>query len=176
MGANVELRFMAPDWISLALPEGHASGFGDPALGLKWRLPVSGAWDLALLAAISLPLGKEAVGGNSLVPEVILAWGHDLGDRWSYSGQLALNYIHGPTGYEISGMTSASFGIDISDRIGGFVEGAFEWGGGASYVYLHHGYTLAVSARWQLDLHGGLRLGEGQTAPFVGAGCVHRFR
>jgi hypothetical protein len=149
---------------------------GSVYAGSKIQLGPFGAhWGLAAIPAFTFSgsdVGIDDVSGDTAF-ELIFAWSRDLDDRWSLGG------IAGPVWDEMDGegedvvVATVALGTSVNDRIGAFLEWAAEFASrsdGDDTHLAHHGYTLAMGPRAQLDLHGGVGLTDESPDWFLGAG------
>jgi hypothetical protein len=173
---RTEIRLGLPDYVTVRGGGPRISQFGDTYLGIKQQLaPPGAALSLALIPAVTLPTGGRQLTSDRVDPEIALAWSRDLSQTWSVGG--ILGYAR-PTeegrGRDLFFPTVA-FGRAIAPRWGTFFEWAAEFPEGEGDVHLlHHGYTYALAADRQLDLHFGVGLTRAAPDFFIGAGYVFR--
>ena len=164
--ARVEVRFGAPDYVIGA----HVAGFGDASVGTKIQFGPVGAWDLAVLAEASLPLGEDTLSSGRFDPLLLLIAGREFGPMAiGTQGELAST----ETGLGGGGTVVAGFGL--SERLSTFLEVALSVEAEAeAAVFLHHGYTFLVTPGVQLDVHGALGLTAAAPDVLLGAGLSLR--
>lgn len=170
LGDRLEARFELPGFRGGPGPDGLL----DSGLGVKVELGSRAAWSFATLAGLSLPTGSDRLSGDRLAPSVILVAGRSLGPAWSLGVQGSLEWPDDSGDPVATG--TAVLGRALSDRVGTFGEVLVSGQSGKpSTVLLHHGYTLAVGDRSQLDLHAAFGLTARSPDLLVGAGWSTRF-
>lgn len=172
--AGFELRFGFPDYINT---QNHVteSGFGDSSVGAKVQLGLGGDWDLASIAALSLPTGDNLFTTDRVDPGLIVMAGRDLGDTWSIGSQLSADWVYlaGDRSFFWGG--TVVFGKSLGEPWGMFFEVAFTVPErAATPVLFHTGATHLVTPNLQLDVHGGVGLTAAAPDHFVGAGISAR--
>ena len=151
-----ELRFGIPNYMAGDVP----TGFSDGSLGAKVQFGPFGAWDLGLIAAVSLPIGEEELTSDSVDPEFILITGRDLSSRVSVGAQGMLMYDGVEDVWQYGG--TLVLGAALSERAGTFVEAmVIDQRANSVLVVFHHGYTYLLTPTLQLDVHAGLGFFEG---------------
>ncbi len=173
---TLELRLGAPNFERIANGESQ-SGLGDASLGAKWQLGPVGAWDLAGILTTSVPTGADEFTSNAWDPQLILAAGRDLNERWSLGAQVSVESASAGDERETIGGATLVLGTALGEtgRTGTFLEiAAILPESGTSPLVLHHGYTYLLEENLQLDLHGGFGLSETAPDMFVGAGVSYR--
>lgn len=171
VASGVELRFGVPDYHD-PRTEGVGSGWGDAAVGMKLALGTwGGAWDVGAIGMLSIPSGASGRSSDTLDPEFILTAGRDLDARWSVGSQLELSLPSAEGARRLRGAATLVAGHALSHSTGAFLELAVgDLGAGVTTGTLHHGYTRALGAAVQLDLHGGVDLWGPESGAFVGVG------
>ena len=167
-----------PGWAGWTDVEEGGAGAGDPELGVKlgWPVANSGA-DLALLVSATLPLGEEPFGATAVVPEAKVIGAFDLTSNVGLTANAgaALPEAETEDHRDVLASWSSSLGIDLTGRLGSFLEYAGEkLGADASDHALHAGVAFLVSPDVQLDASGGAVV-SGQERWFAGAGVSVRF-
>ncbi len=172
----LELRFNCPDRIWERNGQDQ-SGFGDASVGAKLQLPSPGRdWNLAAIVAVSLPSGDRNFSSGAADPELVLVWGRELSDRWSYGGQVAGAWLTEDGVRQFNWSTSAVFGCDLGGDWGTFIEVLVDVPhADGTGVLFHHGYTRQFRSPVQLDVHGGLGLNDAAPDAFIGFGFSIRF-
>src|SRR5690606_34801709 len=123
------------------------------SLGMKAQLGPVADWDLAVIAATSLPTGtgNGLFGSDDPEPEVLLATGRALGRGVDLGAQISGARSDGRFRF---GATLVG-GTGLSTRLGTFLELALEAPEvGPAALLLHHGYTFALAPAVQIDVHG----------------------
>jgi hypothetical protein len=165
--SRFELRLGAPDYVEAE----DAPGFTDASLGVKAQLgPVAG-WDLAVIAATTLPIGEADLSSGTFDPELLLTTGRALTPRVDLGAQ-----VSGARRDDafLFGATLVG-GVALSGQLGAFLELALEAPEtGPSALLLHHGYTLALAPALQLDVHGALGLTDAAPDVLFGVGLSVR--
>lgn len=86
---RLELRLALPDYVHTD----DRSGLGDAAVGLKAQLgPLRSGWDLAGIAAVSLPTGEDEFSSDGSDPSLVVTAGRPLSPRWTFGGQLSVGW------------------------------------------------------------------------------------
>ncbi len=170
-----ELRFGLPDYLVVSKESG-ASGFSDSTIGAKIQLgPIAKSWDLALIAATSLPTGKEELSFNTYVPVVILITGRELGNSWSLGAQAEAAWPEFAEERTMVWGGTVVLGTGLSEKWGTFVELAgFDLNRDEISTLLHHGYTYLLRPHIQLDIHGAIGLTDASPNYLLGAGISIR--
>jgi len=182
---RAELRVEPGSYAWVKSDSGKQSGRDDAEIGTKLRLHNAEGERPSPLPAVSLilkstvPTGSAAFRQNRMQPEVGLATEWTLARHVALGANLDAARPVGDDGQRYTQFAvSASFGFDLSLRIGAFAE-AFgfvpEISGARHTGYLDTGLTAAISPDLQFDLRGGI--GVNGTAPdyFIGAGLVRRW-
>jgi hypothetical protein len=183
LSERAELHVGVPSYLRARDEFESASGFDNSFLGTKLLLSpgVDGAIGIALLAGATLPTGSRRVAERGgLQPEIRLALAKELSERVELG--VNLGYAR-----ELDGgrrfndfFASASLGISLAERLGGFFEifarsKVNADGDGARYVAA--GLSYLVDPDLMLDVHvgRGLRNDFGSPDYFAGAGGSLRF-
>jgi hypothetical protein len=184
-----ELRLAWPGWIETESrfaggASGRESGLGDPEIGTKISLlsaAAGGAFDLALLAHVSLPVGDELLGSPRADPSIRLNGAHDLaegvGIGWNVGYET--HSFEDARGEHTLGrfLYTVAAGFDLSPRLALFVELFGDLPGSDVDPAAHSfdaGITWLVTPRVQLDLSGGVGLDGPAPDWFVGTGVSLR--
>jgi Putative MetA-pathway of phenol degradation len=168
---NTELRFSAPDYF-----DGASSGFGDISIGVKQQLGPVAAFDVSLIAFLSLPRGAHAISSHGYDPGVQLPWSRKLSDNWTAGGQLAVYWPTQVGGRNVTGESTFLLDRQITKPMDAFFEyaGDFPQRGGPRHL-LHFGAAYKVAPRQQIDVHVGVGL-SAAVDHFVGVGYSFRFQ
>ena len=158
---KIELRFGLPNYVSIQNGT-TISGFSDSSFGAKFQLgPIGENWDLALIAATTLPTGKDDLSLNAYVPRLILIAGRDITKTWSFGTQLDLAWPESDGSRDAVWGGTAVLGAGLSNRWGTFVELAvFDLNIIETSTLLHHGYTYLIRPNMQLDVHAAVGLSD----------------
>lgn len=174
---RLELRLGLPDYGRAVAAGKGVSGVGDTYLGAKLSLgalPAVGA--IALVPAFSLPLGGGARSSRSVDPEVKLVSARSLGAIGDLSLMSYALWTTGDDGRYVAFQQTASFGHDLTERVGLFVEYAGNFSRVASADHVAHtGLAFALGPRAQVDVHGGLSMNGPDRQPFIGVGFAARY-
>jgi hypothetical protein len=185
---RLELRLEWEGWIEAASrgPEGKSrvSEGADPELGVKVALaPARGARpEMALLAHVSLPVGGGAFGSPRADPSVRFSAAHTLSERvdlgWNVGWEAhSFRDTAGQTHTLTRFLYTASLGIELSERVGTFIEVFGDLPGSDSERSAHSldaGVTFLVAPRVQLDLAAGVGLESEAPDRFIGLGISFR--
>lgn len=184
VGRGTELRFGFNSFSVATTPADEVSGLEDASVGLKvGLLPGAGAPgslvpSAALLLGTSLPTGAAAFRTRELQPEAKLAISWDLAEWLAFSSNLNYAYLAegGERFSEYGG--SASFGVGLTDRLGGYAEyyGFLPRGEGReASSYLNGGLTFQFTPDFQLDARAGAGLNPVGPEYFFGIGLSRRW-
>jgi hypothetical protein len=175
---GTELRFTLPDYSYNPTASGHASGFGDVAIGVREQLgPTPGGFDVSATVFLSVPTGAVTVSSGGYDPGLQVAWSRGLSPTWTAAGMISL---YAPT-QGLSRNVTGEFAILVDRQLTGpwdaFVEyaGDFPERGGNRHL-LHVGTALKVTARQQVDVHVGAGLSSAAPDYLVGVGYSFRVR
>jgi hypothetical protein len=176
---RLELRLVPPNLVAVDTDRRGAktSGLGDGAIGAKVALggePTAG-WDLAMIATASLPTGEDGFTSDAVDPAIIVAAGRDVAPGWSLGTQVQAEWPTVGDEREPAWGATLVVGRSLGERAGAFLEMAVMVPNeGDESTVLHHGYTLLVSSRFQLDAHVGVGLSDAAPDVFAGAGFALR--
>ena len=184
VGSRAELRFEPGSYTKVTSPLGDASGREDGAIGVKLRFHTPPDDTRSLVPAVALVLGSSVPTGsnrfrqNRPQPEAKLATAWSLTDRIDLSTNVNVARPRDDTRRYTEFATSASFGFELTPRVGAYAEVygfAPQLAGAARTRYANTGFTFGVTPNVQLDLRGGLGLNGDAPDYFVGAGFVRRW-
>ena len=171
---RLEARLGVPNYIVNDGP--GPDGFADSFLGAKYQLgPTVSGWDMALVGAVTLPTGEDALSSDSVDPSAAFVLGRSLTHRVGVTGQIAAAFPErgGERRSDISATLVSA--IALSDRASGFIELAgFGIEEDTPDVRLHAGLLFPVNSNFQLDVHGGFGLSDISPDSFVGVGLAYR--
>lgn len=185
---RTELRFEVPNYGRVEVPDDASweplggtrdpltkSGLGDPAFGAKFQLGPVGAIDIAAIAMVSVPWAETEFTTDGFNPEFALTASRGLGERWSLGAQGTAAWAGDASDRERVLGGTVVLGAALSSEWGSFLEIAVESEENTEAATLvHHGYTRALGANLQLDLHGGVGLSDRAPDHFLGAGFSAR--
>jgi hypothetical protein len=172
---KTELRLTLPDYI---WPSGGESGFGDGAVGLRYKFYQSkdGNTKLALTPSLSVPVRSAVTSSGHLDPTLSLNGQTTSGARWSLQSNLMLSY---PTqnGGRVTDYTASG---EVSYALSGLlsVYGDYYYDapvGGPPSPIADGGFTYRVGKNIQLDIGTGRGLGGNAPVQFYGGGVAVRF-
>ena len=183
-----ELRLEWPGWVEAdsrdASGRSRVSEPSDPELGVKVALAAARGKrpDIALLAHVSLPWGGEPIGSPRADPTARLSVAHTLSRRiglgWNVGWEAhSFRDPNGQTHTLTRFIYTASCGIEISERLGTFVEvfGDLPASDPARSAHsLDGGVTYLVAPRVQVDFSAGVALESEAPDRFVGFGVSFR--
>jgi hypothetical protein len=172
---RLELRFELPEWV-----EAGADGLGalrsDAAFGTKLQIGPLAAWDVAAIAAVSIPTGDQEMTSDQPDPVLAVVASRDIGRGWSFGTQLVAAWPTFDEARELETVVTVVAGTDLGERVGTFIEVAATIPAhGGSAVVVHNGYTYQAGRTWQVDVHLGAGISESAPDYFVGTGLVARF-
>lgn len=160
--SGAELRLALPD---VTFGDGPAS-VGSLGVGAKAEIGTVAGARVGAIGMLGVPLS-----GGRIVPEVLVTGGTDVGPG-SLGAQASAAW---PDGGVVLGATLVG-ARGLTDHLGAFLELAADGRPGDPLALtLHHGYTLAVGADAQADLHAGVGLAGDAPAVFVGVGWSVRW-
>jgi Putative MetA-pathway of phenol degradation len=168
---RTELRLVIPNYLK-TVTDSNVSGFDDIAVGAKQQLgPLWGHFDLAVIAALSLPTGAREISSHGFDPFIKFPWSRDLGKRWSLSGMQSFfgNTKAGRRNlvWELTLMVEK----EISGRWSAFGEYAGDFAQkGSSKQIMHFGTAYRITPKQQIDFHLGFRVSPAAPQHFVAVG------
>jgi hypothetical protein len=180
---RIEARLTAAGWNFTSGTAGNKDGFTDVSLGTKIALTGEQGLrpQMALLADVSVPVGKAGFTDDYVIPKVLFLAAHTLTDR------LALTYNVGPsivTAKEDNGTRTdvnlnyaAALSGPVRGPIGLFGEiyGALAFGRDRSDSHsFQAGATVLLHRVFQIDFRGGFGLVDSEPDWLVGAGLAFR--
>lgn len=176
---RVELRLGGPMYHVLRIddaPELDAEGFGDIEVGAKIALPIDEPFfvtDVALLPAISLPIGDDAFSADG-VGASLSAAGNWLG-WWAIGFGTTSGIALLPDGddYDVGGQFAVSASHGPAPWLSLFVEAAYyPVIDAANEVYAGAGFTVTPLPNVQLDAYVDAGLNDVSTDYLYGAGLA----
>lgn len=178
-GNRAEVRIGIPSYLRVR-DGGRTSGLDDAFLGAKFALVKREKFPLSVLVGTTLPTGSRRVAARKFSPEVVLASEVDLSKKVGLAFNLGTGRPSEGNGRFSQYFGSASFGFDVSERVGAYAEVyAFTRTerGGKSQKYVNGGFTYALKSELQLDARLGFGLSNDAGGPdyFYGIGVSQRF-
>jgi hypothetical protein len=183
-GDKSELRIGLPSYLTVR-GDGRTNGLDDGSLGVKFALAEGSGYGfkkpaLGVIIATSIPSGAKRIAERTYAPEVKLAAGVDLNERWSLGTNLG---VARPTDGEqrfTQLVGTAALAYSVSEKVGAYFEGfAFSktTPSGDSARYLNTGLTYLVNPDLQLDARLGFGINNDVSGPdyFYGIGVARRF-
>lgn len=158
-------------------------GWGDGELGAKVRLLDEAGWrpEVALLGGVSLPTGGEEFSSERADPSFRFSLSHTLTDRLSLGYNLGGEWTsetdeRGDRDRSGALIYTLSLGASLTEAVGAFVEIYGEDPAQTGDVHrLDGGFTFALTDTFQLDVSGGVGLGDVSDEWFAGAGLSKRW-
>ncbi len=178
-GDRAEIRVGVPSYINLR-GGARADGFDNAFLGAKFAIVQRENFPIALLVGTTLPTGSRRVTARETNAEAVIATETALSDKVGLAVNLGYGRPNEGVGRFSQFFGSASFGFDVSDRVGAYAEiFAFDKAerGGTSQQFVDGGFTYASNANLQFDIRAGLGVGNDVDGPdyFGGLGVTQRF-
>lgn len=175
--SRTELRFALPDryWNTEA-GSSFASGAGDLAVGVKQQLgPVRG-FDVAAIAALSLPSGSEPISSHGHDASLQLPWSRKLSGTWTAAGMFSISWPTENGEHVATGLATALLDRQLAKPWDAFAEyaGTFPGRGGPQHI-ADFGLIYKLTRNQQIDVRGGAGLSANAVEHFVGAGYSFRF-
>ena len=181
---RAELRIEPGSYTKITSPGADASGWEDGALGTKLRLYTrpndnpSFVPDISIVAATSVPTGGRVFRQRRPQPEAKLATAWTITDKVDLSTNVVASRPVDESGRYTELAASASFGFDLTPRLGAFAE-VFGFAPQRDNVgrthYVDTGSTFCLTPNFQLDARGGVGLNGAAPDYFVGVGLVRRW-
>lgn len=177
---QLELR-LALNYLAADLVESNAQGLEDLSLGAKIKL-VEGSADfdlvrphIALVVQTTLPTGSSGFGADHPRPQVILALGWDLSERFSLGSNLDYAYLSEDGGqfHQFSG--SLVLGYKLTEKWGTYIEYfGFEPASQnhPNENFFDGGFTYLVNDNLQLDARAGVGAFNGKSPDYFGGVAI----
>jgi hypothetical protein len=151
---QLELQIEVPVWADTRT-QGHgtrssADGLGDLSLAAKFDLmPGDGDWDLSLLGVVQFPTGDSLIGADGEQYSLGATLGTSFGEGQSLAFYANVDRLRDDTTWTLS----SSWGFDLGDALGGYVEAGYvpAGDGDPSNVLAGGGLMWAVKDTVQLD-------------------------
>lgn len=179
-GESTEIRIGIPSYLNIRGDGAKADGLDDAFLGAKFALVKRDKFPISLLVGTTLPTGSRRVATRQTNYEAVVATETELASKIGLALNAGFGRPNEGNGRFSQLFGSASFGFDLSERIGAYAEVyAFNKDDrdGKSKQYVNGGFTYAVNPNLQLDARVGLGLGNDAGGPdyFTGVGVAQRF-
>ncbi len=163
----------------------NLSGSGDMGIGAKLYFWEEQGWvpEAALLATVSLPVGKDQLSSGRADPSFRVSLSHTLSDRFSFGYNLGATWestLEGTSDRDTLSLFNytAVLGMGLSDRAGLFAEVfgdiPFNAKGGPRHSF-DGGLTYLIRDNLQIDGAAGVGLSDSADDWFVGLGITARF-
>lgn len=138
--------------------------------------------EMAIIPQIFVPVGSDAFTNDEVLPGLNWVYSWDITDRFGVAGSTQGNRVRDDSGhYHLELAQSATAGVSITERLGGYAEwfaffphGAVDLGAKPAHFF-NGGFTYLVNNDLQLDARAGLGLNDAADDYFVGAGLSKRF-
>jgi hypothetical protein len=173
---RTEVRITAPNYLDRADGQHVLSGLGDTSIGIKEQLgPLRGAFEVAVIVALSVPTGVDRVSSHSFDPFVKVPWSRDLKKGWSVGGMQSIFYQTDGGRRKLIWEPTFYVEREIGKHADVFVESSGDYCRGASSRQLiHFGTAYRITARHQVDFHFGFGLTHAAPSQFIAAGYSFR--
>lgn len=140
-------------------------GIGDTTLRAKFNLwgNEGGPSAFGVMVDVKVPTAANGLGNDKVESALTLPYAFELGAGWE--GAAMTSFENAITGRGRRGVwvNTITFGHDLAENLGGFVELTSSAGDGAHVATFNFGVTRKLSARTQLDA--GAYVGISRTAP-----------
>lgn len=179
IGLRTELRIGADGVLSERLAGAQRSGFSDLEVGAKVRLVDEGSAgvDMAVIPAVSLPIGSAGWSSDTFDPSVKLTWARTLGAGFGLAGNLNVAVLSDAAGRFDQQAISVSLDRDLVAGFGGYFE-VFGFSRrerhGSRAITVNGGVSRGIGDRVQVDVEGGRGVTRGAPQWFVGFGLALR--
>lgn len=153
-------------------------GIGDITLRAKRNLwgNDGGRTAFGVMPFIKLPTASDGLGNDFIEGGIIFPFAMEIGERMSFGAMTELDLLRNAQDRnDAIWINTVTFGRDLTDRLGAFVELTFETGDGKPALGLNTGLTLMVNDDLQLDAS--VAIGMTRAAPdlVVSIGFSQRF-
>lgn len=161
---SIDLQLVIQPYVRESSQQGGereiAEGFGDLAVRLKWNLWGNDEGDtaMALFPYVKIPTGTD-VSNDEWEGGVIFPWAMDLSERvgLGLQGEVAHVWNDDDGDHQWDFLHTAVLGVDLTDRLGVYMEYLGIAGEDPYQAYVSGGITWAVTSLFQWDA--GLVLG-----------------
>lgn len=124
---DVDIQLVLEPWLHTDDGESTEQGFGDTQVRLKINLWGNDQGDTAMgfMPFIKIPTASDGLGNDHVEGGLIFPFSTRLTDSMSLGLMLETDFVFDEAsgGYETEFVTTAALGIDITDKIGAYVEG-----------------------------------------------------
>ena len=171
VSTRTELRLVIPNYLK-DVTGSNASGFDDIAVGVKQQLgPLWGHFDLAVIAALSLPTGADRISSHGFDPFIKLPWSMDFAKGWSVGGMQSFFWNTNAGRRNLVWEPTLMVEKEISDPWSVFVEyvGDFALKGSSKQI-AHFGTTYRITPKQQVDFHFGFGVAHAPPDHFLAVG------
>lgn len=178
-GDRAEIRIGVPSYLSVR-DGGRSSGFDNTFLETKIALIKREKFPLSILVGTTLPTGSRRVAARTYSPTAALATEFDFTKKIGVAINIGAARPDDGDGRYSQYFASASFGFDLSKRVGAFAEvyafNRTELGGNAQ-KFINGGFIYALKPELQLDARLGFGPDNHVVGPdyFYGVGLSQRF-
>lgn len=175
LNAKTELRLTLPDYV---WPSGGAAGFGDGAVGVRYKFYESkdGNTKLAFTPSLSVPVRSAVTSSGHLDPTFSVNGQTTSGARWSLESNLILSYPTQNDGRVTDYTATGQVTYALSGQTSVFVDYSYDAPvGSAPSPIADGGLTYRAGKNIQLDIETGRGLGGSAPVQFYGGGVSLRF-
>jgi hypothetical protein len=183
LSKHADIQLVTPAWHS----GDDTNGWSDLELRFKWNLTGDGDYSssnprspiaVALMPYIKFPTASHDIGNGDfecglIIPFVFAI--HDSPVGCMVQADLIRN--EDDTGYTGSFTLSAAYGLDLTDKVSAFIEGAavlpIE---GDAETYLNGGFVFEVNQNWNFDIGVNIGLNDEADDLRIFTGMSRRFR
>lgn len=171
---DLDIQFVFDPYVRLDTDD---SGIGDTQIRLKWNIwgNDSGRTALALMPFVTLPTADDPTGSEEMEGGLIVPFSIDLADRVGLGLMAEFDAVYDADDddYDLEFVHTAVLGLDVTDRVGAFVEYVGVLGSDSASSYAASaglGLTYALNDNCQLDcgVNFGLNDAADDINPFVG--------
>ena len=161
---DVDLQFVFDPYVRVQDPTETRDGFGDIQFRLKMNLwgNDGGETAFAFMPFIQLPTASDGLGSDHVEGGLIFPFSANLADGLGLGLMFETDFLHDESdgGYDTDFIGTAAIGIDLTDRLGAYVEGIAIWSTDSAVDFrgiLGIGATYGISENIILDA--GINLG-----------------
>lgn len=160
ISTRTELRVVLPNYSTDIWGSSVAIGSSDMAIGAKQQIgPLWRGFDLAVIAAVSLPTGTARLSSHGFDPFIKFPWSKDLAKGWSIGGMQSFFWNTQNGRRNVTWEPTFVTEKEITKPLSAFVEyaGDFAQRGGSKQI-AHFGLAYKVTSDQQIDCHFGFGL------------------
>ena len=173
---TLEWRLALPDRLSAS--DGGPSGWGDAAVGVKWKFYQSkdGNTKAALFPMVSLPSHDGNYSSKQVDPSLVIGGQTASGSRWGLSANIALTdpTQNGKRNQAVAPSAAAQYQLTSTLSTYGELYDNVPKTGPTSPI-VDGGLILVPNNNTQYDIEAGFGLGPGAPVRFFGGGVSVRF-